>query len=91
MRLALFPRALARVMYSDLVMVDLGRPKNSLIMSKGSATSPAPQKTMNSSHPAAMTGPQFKSGLLNIYTRKHDKPMMQAMSCTHGTCIHKTT
>lgn len=53
MPLALLPRALARVMYSDLGMVDLGRPRNSLIMSNGNATSPAPQKIMNNSHPAA--------------------------------------
>lgn len=53
MPLALLPRALARVMYSDLGIVTLGRPRNSLIMSKGNATSPAPQKIMNSSHPVA--------------------------------------
>ena len=49
--LALLPRALARVMYSDLVMQALGRPRNSRIMSRGRATRPAPQNTMNSSHP----------------------------------------
>ena len=50
--LALFPKALARVMYSDLVIVDLGLPRNSRMLSKGSATSPAPQNTMNNSQPA---------------------------------------
>ncbi len=53
MPLALLPRALARVMYSDLVMQALGLPRNSLIMSKGNATSPAPQNTMNNSQPAS--------------------------------------
>ena len=51
MPLALLPKALALVMYSDLEMVALGRPKNSRIMSMGSATSPAPQNTMNNSQP----------------------------------------
>ena len=55
MPLALLPKAFALVIYSDLVMVAFGLPMNSLIMSKGNATSPAPQKIMNSNQPAVFT------------------------------------
>ena len=57
------PSPRARLMYSDLGMVDLGRPRNSRIMSRGSATRPTPANTMNSSHPAPPT--------LQIYLMVH--------------------
>ena len=53
MPLARTPKPRARFTYSDLGMVALGRPQNSLIMSRGRATSPTPANTMNSTQPAA--------------------------------------
>lgn len=77
MPLALLPKALARVMYSDLGMVTLGRPRNSLIMSKGNATSPAPQKIMNSSHPAAETFPSSNAQIQqSAYISRQNKLLL---------------
>ena len=50
---ARMPRSLARLIYSDRVIVALGLPKNSLIQSIGSATNPTPANTMKSNHPAS--------------------------------------
>ena len=44
---------MARVTYSDLGMVDRGRPTKARIRLIGSDTKPTPAKTMNKTHPGA--------------------------------------